>query len=146
MRAGSKRTSALRILAAVSVLGIAWTGFQLATTGHTGILRALVGVKHFLRNASIPAAAQSPRASALSGPQHSVTLSWQASTTAGVGYNVYRRDASGTVKLTAAPVAQTTYVDKTVQPGQTYYYVTKAVSAKGESIPSNEVRVTIGSP
>jgi len=146
MRTGSKRTIALKILAAVCALGIAWICFQLATTGHTGILRALVGVKHFLRNASIPAAAQSPRASARTGPQHSVTLSWQASSTAGVGYNVYRRDASGTIKLNSAPVAQTTYVDKTVQPGQTYYYVTKAVSAKGESIPSNEVRVTIGSP
>jgi hypothetical protein len=146
MRAWSKRTSAVTILAAVCVLGLAWICFQVGTTGHTGILRALVGVKHFLRNASIPAAAQSPRASALTGPQHSVTLSWQASKTEGVGYNVYRRDASGTVKLNSAPVAQTTYVDKTVQPGQTYYYMTKAVSAKGESIPSNEVRVNIGSP
>jgi fibronectin type 3 domain-containing protein len=53
---------------------------------------------------------------------------------------------SGTVKLNSDPVGETKYVDKTAQPGQTYYYVAKSVNANGESIASNEVQVTIPSP
>ena len=147
MRAWLKRTSASRILAGLFVLAVAWICFQLATHGHTGILRALVEVKHFVSNASRPSDVQPRSSSPPPGPQHSVTLSWKPSTTAGASYNVYRRGASGTVKLNSVPVTQTTYVDSTVQPGQTYYYLTKAVSAKGtESLPSNEVQVTIRSP
>jgi fibronectin type 3 domain-containing protein len=64
-----------------------------------------------------------------------------------VGYNVYRRGTSGVVKLNLEPVTGTSYVDRTVQPGQTYFYVTKAVNARGtESSPSNEVRADIPSP
>jgi fibronectin type 3 domain-containing protein len=64
-----------------------------------------------------------------------------------VGYNVYRRGTSGTTKLNAVPVTGTSYVDSSVQPGQTYYYVTKAVSATGaESGPSNQVQITVPSP
>lgn len=147
MRPWLKRTSASRIFAGALALAIAWTCFQLATHGHTGILRTLVGVKHFLGNVSKPSDMQQRPLSSTPGPQHSVTLSWKASTTAGAAYNVYRRDASGIVKLNSVPVTQTNYVDSTVQPGQTYYYVTKAVSAKGaESFPSNQVQVTIRWP
>ena len=78
-------------------------------------------------------------------PPHRVTLSWNASTTAGAVYNVYRRGTSGIVKLNSMPIAGTSYVDETVQAGETYYYVAKAVKGT-ESLPSNEVRVTILSP
>ena len=85
-----------------------------------------------------------------SGParlEHSVNLSWKASPSAVFGYNVYRRGASGVVKLNSEPVTGTSYVDRTVQVGQTYFYVTKAVSAKGtESTASNEVCADIPSP
>jgi fibronectin type 3 domain-containing protein len=64
-----------------------------------------------------------------------------------VGYNVYRRGTSGVLKLNLEPVTGTSYVDRTVQPGQTYFYVTKAVNARGtESSTSNEVRADIPSP
>jgi fibronectin type 3 domain-containing protein len=110
-------------------------------------LRALANAKHFLSEASTSANVQQRSASTAAGPQHSVNLSWKASTSPVVGYNVYRRGASGVVKLNSEPVTSTSYVDRTVQPGQTYFYVAKAVNARGtESTPSNEVRADIPSP
>jgi hypothetical protein len=142
----SKSTKAAMIGLGVLVLGAAWIGFQLGTHRHTGILRALATAKHFLSEASTSANVQQRSASMPAGPQHSVNLSWKASPSAVVGYNVCRRGASGVVKLNSAPVNGTSYVDRTVQPGQTYFYVTKAVSAKGtESTASNEVRADIPS-
>ena len=65
--------------------------------------------------------------------QHSVSLSWAASTTTGVvGYHVYRGTVSG------GPYAQVssndtglTYTDSGVSAGQTYYYVVTAVDSTG---------------
>jgi fibronectin type 3 domain-containing protein len=131
----------------VFALLVAWIGFRLGTHRHTGILRALVNAKHFLSEASTSSSVEQKSASAPSGRQHSVTLSWKASTSPVVGYYVYRRGTSGVVKLNFEPVTETSYVDRTVQPGQTYFYVTKAVSAKGtESTATNEVRADIPSP
>jgi hypothetical protein len=139
-----KSTNSFKIALGVLALPVAWVGFQLATHGHTGILRALVEVRHFLSEASASSGAQQRNASGPPGPQHSVNLSWKASTSPVVGYNVYRRGTSGMVKLNSEPVTATTYVDSTVQPGQTYFYATRAVNAKGtESTPSNEVRADI---
>ena len=146
MGLSSKYTRASRIIIGLLALLVAWIGFQFATHRHTGILRTLVKAKHFLSDASITSFVQRSSASAPAGPQHSVSLSWKPSTSAVVGYNVYRRGASGLVKLNVEPVAGTSYVDHTVQPGQTYFYVTKAVSAKGsESTASNEIRADIPS-
>jgi hypothetical protein len=134
------------IVFGVFALLVAWMGFQLGMHRHTGILRALANAEHFLREASTFVGAQPRAASAPSGRQHSVTLSWKASTSPIVGYNVYRRGTSGVIKLNLEPIPGTSYVDRMVQPGQTYFYVTKAVSARGgESTPSNEVRVEIPS-
>ena len=134
------------IVFGVFALLVAWIGFQLGAHRHTGILRALVNAKYFLREASTFPSAQPRAASAPSDRQHSVTLSWKTSTSPIVGYNVYRRGMLGVVKLNFEPIPATSYVDRTVQPGQTYFYVTKAVSAKGtESTASNEVRVDVPS-
>jgi hypothetical protein len=147
MRPSSKSAKALMIVLGVFALLVAWIGFQIGTHRHTGILRALVKAKHFLREASTFPSAQPKTASAPSGRQHSVSLSWKASTSPIVGYNVYRRSTSGIVKLNLEPITATSYVDRMVQPGQTYFYVAKAVSAKGtESIASNEIRVDVPSP
>jgi hypothetical protein len=125
---------------------VVWIGLQLGTHRHTGILRALVKANHFLSDASPSRDAQQHGASAPTGPQHSVNLTWKPSTSAVVGYNIYRRDASGVAKLNSAPVTDTSYVDHTVQPGHTYYYVIKAVSARGsESSASNEIRADVPS-
>jgi hypothetical protein len=144
MRPLSKLTNASKAILGLLLLAIFWIALLLATHRHTGILWALSEAKHFLSDVSISAGAQQPRANRPPGQQHKVTLSWKASASAIVGYNVYRRGTSGVVKLNLEPVPGTTYVDSTVQPGQTYFYVTKAVSARGtESTPSNEVRVDI---
>lgn len=131
----------------VFALLVAWIGFQLGMHRHTGILWTLANAKDVLSEASTFASAQPRTASAPSGRQHSVSLSWKASTSPIVGYNVYRRSTSGVVKLNFEPITGTSYVDGTVQSGQTYFYVAKAVSAKGtESTASNEIRVDVPSP
>ena len=134
-------------------MATAWIAFQLGTHRHTGILRILAGAKHFIEakhfitDAPTFFHSQQPEAKLPPGPQHTVTLSWKPSTSAVVGYNVYRRGASGVIRLNFAPVSATSYVDSTVSAGQTYFYVTKAVSAKGpESAPSNEVRADVPTP
>lgn len=132
----------------LSALALATLGvcFLLATHHHTGILKTLVQARQYLTQASARVSAHQ-NAAAPHRSQHKVTLSWKASTTAGVSYNVYRRGPSGTVKLNATPLPATTYVDDTVQSGQVYHYFVKAVNAKGtESNPSNEVPAPVPSP
>jgi len=81
---------------------------------------------------------------------YNVSLSWNASTSPVVGYNIFRKEKnqSGTfgkfIKLNPILDPRTTYVDSTVVSGQTYMYATTAVNAKGQhSVLSNEVLVTI---
>jgi hypothetical protein len=142
-----KSVNAARIVLGLLALPVAWIGFKLGTHRHTGILRTLAEIKPFLRRASNSSQEHAAAGSASPGPPHSVHLSWRASTSAVAGYNVYRRGISATIKVNSEPVAGTNYVDGAVQPGQTYYYVTKAVSPAGtESRPSNEVLVVVPSP
>jgi hypothetical protein len=78
--------------------------------------------------------------------QHSVALTWNASTSTVAGYNVYRTTTSGTgyVKINASLVGVLNYTDSTVQNATTYYYVTTAVDASAnESGYSNEVSAPI---
>jgi hypothetical protein len=79
--------------------------------------------------------------------QHSVTLTWNASTSPVAGYNIYRSTAKGRgyVKINAALVRdRLSYKDETVESEKTYYYVTRAVDAKGnESGDSAEIVVTV---
>lgn len=72
----------------------------------------------------------------------SVVLSWTASTSPSVTYNVYRSTASGGpyAKLNPEPVTGTTFTDTTVQSGQTYYYVATAVAGGIESVHSNQAQ------
>ena len=147
MRPSSKSIKALVFGFAVLALVATWISFQFGTHGPKGILRAVANAKRFLSEASTSANAPQRSANAPAGPQHSVNLSWKASTSPVVGYNVYRRGPSGVVNLNAEPITATTYVDRKVQPGQTYFYVTKAMGARGrESAASNEVRADIPSP
>jgi hypothetical protein len=133
------------IAGALSGLVIMWVGFQVVTNRHTGILR---GAKQLLADASSALQAKSLQGLRASGSKHSVTLAWKASPSPRARYNVYRRDRSGLVtRLNPAPAAETGYIDNSVQPGQTYFYTTRAVSPSGtESSPSNEVRADVPSP
>jgi len=100
----------------------------------------LWGVWFSATNGTTPAAAAGQH-------KHSVTLTWKASTSTVAGYNVYRSTVKGRdyVKINVALVTgQTSYKDETVQSGTTYYYVTRAVDAKGkESADSNVTTVVV---
>ncbi len=93
----------------------------------------------------------SPATVSLSGTgvtsvQHSVVLTWNASTSTVAGYNVYRSAVSGSgyIKINSSLVAVLSYTDSTVQSGTTYFYVTTAVDSTGnESMYSNEVSAPI---
>ena len=78
--------------------------------------------------------------------QHSVTLTWAASTSTVAGYRVYRGVRSGGpyTQMNSVLEVGTNYVDNTVQSGQTYYYVVTAVDSNGlESVYSNQVVAVI---
>jgi Abnormal spindle-like microcephaly-assoc'd, ASPM-SPD-2-Hydin len=79
--------------------------------------------------------------------QHSVDLSWNASTSQDViGYYVYRGTTSGGPyqKINSALDAGTTYTDVSVSDGGTYYYVATSVnSSYQESAYSNEAQAII---
>lgn len=101
-------------------------------------MKALAIAVLFLFAAAWPAPAQTA---------HTVNLSWTASTSAGVGYNVYRGTVSGGpyTLLNAAPLgtATLTYADATVTEGNKYFYVVRAVLNGLESVNSNEATVSI---
>jgi hypothetical protein len=90
-------------------------------------------------------ATNSPTTISLSGTgvqaAYQVTLSWTASTSSVIGYDVYRSTASGGpyTELTTAPVTTTSYVDSTVQAGDTYYYAVTSVN-------SSNVQSALSSP
>ena len=97
----------------------------------------------------------SPAVVALSGTgtslPHSVSLTWTApapSAAPVAGYNIYRSNSGGAMQLlNPSPDTSTSYVDTTVVAGTIYDYVTKSVNSSGvESVPSNEVAVTIPTP
>ena len=74
---------------------------------------------------------------------HGVKLTWVASTTAGVGYNIYRGSVTGgPYTQIASGVSNTSYLDSTGTGGTTYYYVVTAVLAGVESQYSNEAHAT----
>jgi fibronectin type 3 domain-containing protein len=100
-------------------------------------------------------AANTPTTIAVSGngslpPSHSVSLSWDASTSTGVvGYYVDRGTQSGGpyTRLTSSPIEATLYTDTSVAAGTTYYYVVTAVDGNGlESGYSNQASATIPTP
>lgn len=77
-------------------------------------------------------------------PKYSVSLSWNASSSSVVGYNVYRGTAKGSyAKVNPSLDRNTTYTDTTVSSG-TYYYAATAVNSSGqESGYSSPIEVVI---
>jgi hypothetical protein len=79
---------------------------------------------------------------------HEVDLSWNApasSTDPVAGYNIYRATGGGSlVLINASPNGAIVYVDSTVTSGTNYSYLVKSVDSSGvESVPSNQITVTI---
>ena len=100
-------------------------------------------------------ASNSPTIESLTGTgvppaQHSVSLSWSASSSQNViGYNIYRGTKSGGPysKINSVLNASTVYTDTSVVDGQTYYYVVTAVnSSNQESTYSNQAQAVIPPP
>jgi fibronectin type 3 domain-containing protein len=80
---------------------------------------------------------------------HSVSLSWDPSTSTVVGYNVYRGTQTGGpyARVNGSVQAGTAYSDNNVQSGTTYFYVVTAVDASSqESGFSNETMALIPAP
>jgi len=100
-------------------------------------------------------ASNSPTIESLTGngtppPQHSVSLSWTASTSQNIiGYNIYRGTKTGGPysKINTVLIASTVYSDTTVVDGSTYYYVSTAVNSNNEeSAYSNQTQAVIPPP
>jgi len=87
---------------------------------------------------------------ALSGASpspHSVGLTWSPSTSAVIGYYVYRGTAINGPYAKLNLVAATQFTDLSVQAGQTYTYVVTAVDANlAESSDSNPATTTVPTP
>lgn len=71
-----------------------------------------------------------------------VSLSWTASTGA-KSYNLYRGDAAGAESTTpiATAVTGTSYVDTTIKPDSTYYYIVRGVNESGPGEAAKEISV-----
>jgi hypothetical protein len=81
--------------------------------------------------------------------QHTVALTWNASSSQVIGYRVYRSESSGSSynSLNGSAVNTLSYTDSTVSSGTTYYYVVTAVDSTGvESTYSNQVTAVVPSP
>ena len=107
------------------------------------------GSLSFLSNATNSPAMEPLSGSGVAPTQHSVDLSWSASSSSSLqGYNVYRAGVSGgPYAAVASANPGTTFVDGSVQSGQTYYYVVTAVDTSGtESAYSKQVQAVIPSP
>lgn len=89
-----------------------------------------------------------PAEQSRSSHEHFAILTWKATTSVVIGYNIYRAEDSGGPykKLNRTPVRETTYKDSDVQSGHSYFYMVTAVDAKGsESGFSNQIRATVPS-
>jgi fibronectin type 3 domain-containing protein len=77
---------------------------------------------------------------------HSVTLSWNSSSSSVAGYNVYASPSSAGpyTLLNSSPVPSTSYVDTNVLAGDAYYFRITSVSASNqESAPSASVQAVV---
>jgi hypothetical protein len=98
-------------------------------------------------------ASNSPTVQSLTGTgtaqsQHTVDLTWNASSEA-VGYNIYRSTVSGGpyTMINSGLDSTTAYTDSTVASGTTYYYVATAVnSSSEESGYSNQATAVVPNP
>ena len=104
-----------------------------------------------LASSAINSSAEVPIAgTGTAGVQHSVTLSWDPSTSQDViGYNIYRGTRSGGpyTLISASPNSAATATDDHVSAGQAYYYVVTSVASGGlESVYSNQASAVIPFP
>ena len=99
-----------------------------------------------------PVAPSAPQSLAATAGSGSVSLSWAAPSSNGgspvTGYDIYRGTSAGGESATpiASNVTGTSFSDKSVDNGTTYYYKVAAVNAVGVSPQSNEASATPQQP
>lgn len=108
---------------------------------------AASGSISFISDASNSPTKQTLTGSGTQSTAHSVDLSWDASPSSVIGYNIYRGTASGgpyPLKLSSSPQPGTSFSDNTVLSGTTYYYVATSVDTNSvESSYSNQLTMVI---
>jgi len=111
--------------------------------GVSVLIALLLSVTWFLVTSGITAA---PRL-LMFGPGTTVKLTWIASTTPGVTYNIYRvTESTGKEeKLNSAPINGLTFTDPNPANGEKYTYYATAVAGNSESARSNPATTTIPS-
>lgn len=79
---------------------------------------------------------------------HSVSISWQPSSSPGVtSYNVYRSTVSGGPYARVGNASTANFTDKSVKAGTTYFYVVTSLNASQvESAVSVEIKTTVPTP
>lgn len=110
-----------------------------ATGKFTGTLSIASNAKNSPSNIALSGAG-------VAGATHAVTLTWQAGSSATVGYNVYVASTSGGPysRLNTSTVTGASYMDGSAQSGQTYYFVVTSInSANKESPRSAEVKAIV---
>jgi hypothetical protein len=120
------------------------TNTTVPTVAATHTPNATVQVPATATRTSTPVATAVPPARptrlSASAQSTSIQLSWTASSTAGVTYNVYTGTTNGGAKQRIATgVSSTSYDDASVTIGLRYFYVVRAQKSGEESTPSNEV-------
>jgi hypothetical protein len=131
---------------AVSATGTYAATATLAASGSANWVMQMATFKSATTTTTAPAP---PPVTPTPPVQHTVTLTWKASSSANVtSYNVYRSTVSGGYYgLVGGAADSLSYADRTVESGTTYYYVTTAVNEEGEeSAHSNQVVVAVPSP
>ena len=104
--------------------------------------------------ATLAAAAQPPAApvnlSALATGANSIQLTWQASATAGVTYNVYSGTTANFLSASPMPIARgvnaLNYTSSGLSTSTTYYFAVTATNANGESDASNGASAATPAP
>ena len=109
--------------------------------GVSVIIAVLLSVTWFLVTSGVTAA---PRL-LMSRPPHTVKLTWVASTTPGVTYNIYRvTESTGKLeKLNTKPISGLTFTDPHPVNGEKYTYYATSVAGNAESARSNPARAAI---
>jgi hypothetical protein len=134
----------------ITVSSAAWNGSGFSLTGITfpvtvppgqsmpftvtfapQISGSATGQVSFVSDASNSPTVVTLAGSGTQAAQHSVSLSWNASTSLPLGYNVYRGTNSGGpyTKLNSSLISGLSFADNNVQSGATYYYVATSVDS-----------------
>jgi hypothetical protein len=112
----SRKTWILLSLALIFLVALLSVEWLRATRGQSGLLRSHTSAK-----------------------RHKVFLTWGASSSPGVGYNVYRSTTSDSrfLKVNPALIQGLAFTDDTVENGVTYTYVARAADALGNESPDS---------